>query len=140
MAIRRPLWLTVRSYLTDRVQRIQWGSCISEPYAIPSGVPQGGLLSPLLFVICINKLLMGSLPGLTQKALDSVADWGQEFSLTMNGAKTKDMVISARRQDNIPSPPSPIISGQNISRVTTFKLLGHKIGSAVRVKTAAAKM
>ncbi len=46
---------------------------------------------------------MGSLPGLTQKALDSVVEWGQEFTLAMNGAKTVDMVISARREDNIPS-------------------------------------
>uniref|UniRef100_A0A0E9U3Y4 Uncharacterized protein n=1 Tax=Anguilla anguilla TaxID=7936 RepID=A0A0E9U3Y4_ANGAN len=58
---------------------------------------------------------MGSLPGLTQNASDSVVEWGQEFSLPMNGAKTMDMEISARREDNIPSPPSPIITGQNIS-------------------------
>ncbi len=72
---------------------------------------------------------MGSLPGLTQKALDSVVEWGQEFTLAMNGAKTVDMVISARREDNIPSPPSPVISGHAISRVSTFKLLGVQISS-----------
>ncbi len=48
---------------------------------------------------------MGSLTGLTQKALDSVVEWGQEFTLAMNGAKTVDMVISARRDYNIPYPP-----------------------------------
>lgn len=103
----------------------------------------------ILFVICINSLdsylppsvipvkygddltitefLMGSLLGLTQKALDSVVEWGQEFTLAINGAKTVDMVISARREDNIPSPSSPVISGHAISRVSTFKLLGVQI-------------
>uniref|UniRef100_A0A673HCM6 Reverse transcriptase domain-containing protein n=1 Tax=Sinocyclocheilus rhinocerous TaxID=307959 RepID=A0A673HCM6_9TELE len=121
--VRRPLWLIVRSYLSNREQRVKWGSCVSNSFPVSAGVPQGGLLSPLLFVICINSLdsylppsvipvkyaddltitefLMGSLPGLTQKALDSVVEWGQEFTLAMNGVKTVDMVISARREDNI---------------------------------------
>ncbi len=141
----------VRNYLRGRVQRVQWGSCVSDPCVILVGVPQGRLLSPLLFVICINslnsrlpssvspvkyaddliiaKLLMGSLPGLTLKALDFVAEWRQEFSLAMNGARTMDMIISARREDNIPSPPPPTISGQTISRISTFKLLGVTISS-----------
>ncbi len=149
--VRRPLWLIVRSYLSNREQRVKWGSSVSNSFPVSAGVPQGGLLSPLLFVICINSLdsylppsvipvkyaddltitefLMGSLPGLTQKALDSVVEWGQEFTLAMNGAKTVDMVISARRENNIPSPPSPVISGHAINRVSTFKLLGVQISS-----------
>jgi len=75
----------------------------------------------------MTELLMGSLPGLTQKALDSVAEWGHEFSLGMNGGKTVDMVISARKDKNTPCPPSPVISGHLISRVSTFKLLGVQI-------------
>ncbi len=47
----------------------------------------------------------------------------------MNGAKTVDMVIHARREDNIPSPPSPVISGHAIRTVSTFKLLGVQISS-----------
>ncbi len=79
--------------------------------------------------LTITEFLMGSLPGLTQKALDSVVEWVQEFTLAMNGAKTVDMVISARREDSIHSPPSPVISGHAISRVSTFKLLGVQISS-----------
>ncbi len=32
------------------------GSCISNSFPVPAGVPEGGLLCPLLFVICINSL------------------------------------------------------------------------------------
>lgn len=39
---------------------------------------------------------MVSLPNLTQMALNSLAEWGQEFSLVMNAVKTMDIVIGAR--------------------------------------------
>ncbi len=52
--VRRHLWLIVRSYLSNREQRVKWGSCVSNSFPVPAGVPQGGLLSPLLFVICIT--------------------------------------------------------------------------------------
>ncbi|KAI7798648.1 hypothetical protein IRJ41_011504 [Triplophysa rosa] len=42
--------------------------------------------------LTITEFLIGSLPGLTQKALDSVVEWGQEFTLVLNGAKTVDMI------------------------------------------------
>ncbi len=29
---------------------------MSNPFPVPASVPQGGLLSPLLFVICLNSL------------------------------------------------------------------------------------
>lgn len=64
-----------------------------------------------------------------QKALGSVVEWGQEFSLAVNGAKTKDMLISARRERNIPCPPPPVVKGVLISSVSTFKLLGVQISS-----------
>lgn len=51
--------------------------------------------------LIFTELLMKSPFGLTQRGLDSVAEWGQEFSLSMNGAETIDMIISARKEDNI---------------------------------------
>lgn len=56
MHVRRPIWLIVRSSLSNREQRVKRGSCVSNSYPIPDGVSQGGLLSPLFFVICINSL------------------------------------------------------------------------------------
>ena len=39
------------SFLTGRSQRVKIGTAISESVKLISGVPQGGILSPIIFII-----------------------------------------------------------------------------------------
>ena len=45
-----------KSFLTDRTQRVKIGDSISERKDLKSGVPQGGILSPLVFVLYVSDL------------------------------------------------------------------------------------
>ena len=40
-----------RSFLTDRTQRVRIGSSLSNALTLTSGVPQGGILSPIVFTL-----------------------------------------------------------------------------------------
>ena len=46
----------VRSFLTGRRQKVKIGSSVSRSRDVPTGVPQGGVLSPLIFVLFVSDL------------------------------------------------------------------------------------
>ena len=50
----------LRSYLSNRKQYVQIDDISSSIVSINTGVPQGSILGPILFNICINDIIMSS--------------------------------------------------------------------------------
>ena len=56
LGLRGRMPVFIENYLSDRVFKVRLGSTLSELFEQDNGVPQGGILSVILFIIKINKL------------------------------------------------------------------------------------
>ena len=111
----------VKSFLSNRRQRVVMGENYSEWSSVTSGVPQGGVLSPLIFVIFINDMpnvvhhiiklfaddskLIGILKDdndahLLQKDLDSLVKWADDWKMMFHPDKCKTMEITISNKIN----------------------------------------
>ena len=138
-------WFT--SYL-DRFQTVRFNGSISSELKVLSGIPQGTILGPTLFIFYINDLfdkiknvkikmfaddcvLYTSGPtwqhihSKLQSALDIYISWGVDNSLVLNANKTKSMIVGSKGRLNSIIDPAPFNAGNSrIMFVNHFTYLG----------------
>ena len=136
------------SFLTDRSQQVKIGTELSIPLKLTSGVPQGGILSPMIFTIytsdlqywvkkakifnyaddttssCSAKQLKQVLEDLEEDA-DTITKYMASNGLIANHKKTVFMLINNKEQN---SEKIKIRVGNNqIEQESNTKLLGMNI-------------
>ena len=145
------LWDWIKSFLYDRTQCVRFNGFISDFVPVTSGVPQGSILGPLLFVIYSNDLGSQLSPGtfmylyaddtliyrpihtphdqfILQLDLENIAQWSTINNMILNPDKCKVMCITRR---NI-IYPNYFIDDSPLDYVFSHKYLGVTFSSNLK--------
>jgi len=150
MGARASLIPWICSFLSNRRQRVRYQDSVSDWETLTSGVAQGTLLGPLVFLAMINDagpstnnphwkyvddLNLGevrpvSAPTNLQSDLNNLDTWSETNSMSLNPKKCKAMYFCFMRTP--PEMPPLTLGGQTLSIVKQAKLLGLHIRSDLR--------
>ncbi|KAK3564182.1 hypothetical protein QTP86_011022 [Hemibagrus guttatus] len=137
----------IMDFLTNRTQSVRLGNHLSSTLTLNTGVPQGCVLSPLLYSLfthdCIpwhnsnifikyadDPTVVGRISNNDDSAyreeIQCLSAWCSMNNLTLNSTKTKELIVDFRKSSS--SRHSPIyINGSEVERVSSFKFLGVHI-------------
>ena len=139
--------ILLRNYLTDRKQRVVINGKESNWGDIKSGVPQGSVLGPLLFLVYINDLEEGIISSVKFFADDTsifsivrdpsksaddlnhdlslISKWAHQWKMSFNPDQTKqaEEIIFSQKRKNVFHPPL-YFNNFEVKRVEEHKHLG----------------
>lgn len=138
----------IENFLSDRKQQVRIGSSVSSWKDVLSGIPQGSVLGPILFLIYINDL-PSAVNNITklfaddtklyrevvsrsdeenlQSDLDSLAEWSNKWQLRFNASKCKCIHYGKNCSNYVYT-----MCGQDIENVCTEKDLGVTFDQELR--------
>uniref|UniRef100_A0A803SN06 Reverse transcriptase domain-containing protein n=1 Tax=Anolis carolinensis TaxID=28377 RepID=A0A803SN06_ANOCA len=149
-------WL--QSFLEGRSQMVSLGDTCSAPQPLTCGVPQGSVLSPMLFNIYMKPLgeiirsfgvrchlyaddvqLCHSFPPVTKEAvqvlnqcLAAVSDWMRANKLKLNPDKTEVLLVSRKAEQGIGL--QPVLDGVALPLKTQVRSLGVLLDSSLSLE------
>ena len=144
-------WIT--HYLCKRSQYVCVNGSSSGVLPVTSGVPQGSVLGPFLFIFYIDDITMVPLSDgtmslyaddlvlyrpihsatdyhLLQIDIDNICVWSDDNLLKFNGRKCKYMIITRRKQPSLPVTPLKI-KQTFLERVHSYRYLGVWLTSSL---------